>query len=39
MLGGSQANEGRQLARVVEACQVAELGDDRERNDPVLAAL
>ena len=38
VLGRDQADERGELAWVVEACQVAELGDDGERDDPLHAA-
>jgi len=38
VLGGDQPDEGGELARVVEAGDVAELGDDRECNEPLDAA-
>ena len=38
MLGGNPADESRELARVVEAGEVAELGDDGEGHDPLHAA-
>ena len=38
VLRGHQAHEGRQLPRIIEAGQVAELGDDGEGDDPLDAA-
>jgi hypothetical protein len=35
---GDQANESGQLARIVEARQVSQLGDDRDRDDPLNSA-
>jgi hypothetical protein len=38
MLGGHQADEGHHLRRCLEAAEVADLGDERERVQGVDAA-
>jgi hypothetical protein len=38
VLGGDQTDEGRELARVVETSEVAELGDDGEGHNPLNPA-